>query len=285
MTKNYKKKYFEWLRSAEEAAKNRDYETAARLMRYISVYFGLINDPSKRREFAAKAGEFYFQAARKIENKNDLSKIILLYTEAAKCFQESGRDRLVQICNSLIWNTYLAISKSNLDIAISDLKKIGDYFRENGDNKNAVECYIRAAKKAYEQGRIALSGSLYADIGNCYRMLGDFRKAAESYKRAAERYFECERYFEAARHYCDSGFLYIRVQRLGEALLMAERAEIACAKGRIDILFNDLSRICRLLSRRDLQGAMEIWSKIRMKFKMSYIELVDSCFRTLRQTT
>ncbi|MFQ6095747.1 MAG: hypothetical protein ACE5NN_06355 [Candidatus Bathyarchaeia archaeon] len=285
MAQNYRKALFQWIESAEEARKNRDYEGAARLFRYVSVYFGLINDPSNRREFTMKTGECYFQAARKSEDRNDLLKAILLYIKAAKCFWESGYERMARTCDFLIRKHHVTIAENNPNFyeSISDLKSIGDYFRDNGDDKNAAECYRMAAEKAYENGKIALSGSLYADVGDRHRALGDFEKAAESYEQAAGRYLECEEHFQAARYYCHSGFLYIHAQNLGKAFLMAQRADAACVKGDIDIILDDLSRICRLLSERDLEGAMDVWGSIRRKFKRSYVELIDSCFRVVRQ--
>ena len=285
MAQNYRKAHFQWIKTAEEAINNSDYERAARLLRHVSVYFGLINDSSNQREFAMKAGECYFQAARKSEDKNDLLTAILLYVEAAKRFRESGHDRMAQTCDSHIRKHHATIAEKKPDFyeAVSDLKAVADYFRENGDDESAMQCYNMAAEKAYGQGKTALSGSLYANVGDRYRALGDFEKAAECYEKAAARYFESEGHFQAARYYYDSGFLYIRAQNLEKASLMAERANAACVKGEIDILLNDLSRVCRLLSNRDLQGAMELWSMIRIKFRRTYVELIDSCFRVVRQ--
>ena len=90
-----------------------------------------------------------------------------------------------------------------------------------------------------------------------------------------------DNHFEAARHYCESGFTFILVGKLKEASVVAAKAGIACDIGRIDIILNDLSEVCRLLSEKSLDEAEERWNKIKMKFKRSYADLVDSCFESL----
>jgi len=285
LAQNYRRAHLEWMRLAEEAIRKSDYEGAARSLRYVSVYFGLVDDSPKRREFARKAGECYLQAAKVFENKKDLPKAVLLCTKATGCFRESGSEELASACDALIRKHHASIVEEggNSYETISDLKSVGDYFTRKGDSENAVSCYRMAAEKAYERGKVALSAGLYVDLGGRYRALGNLEMAAENYGDAAGRYFECERYFEAARYYCESGLLFIQVHDLDKAHSMAERSETACVEGRIEFVWNYLSRVCLLLSERDPQGAMEIWSRIRRKFKRSNIELVDSCFSVVRQ--
>jgi len=273
------------MRLAEEAIGKNDYEGAARSLRYVSVCFGLVDDSPKRQEFAKKAGECYLQAARVFENKKDLPRAILLCIKATGCFQESGSEELAFACDALIRKHHASMvdEGGNSYETISDLKSVGDYFTMKGESDNAISCYRMAAEKAYEQGKVALSAGLYVDLCGRYRALGDLEMAAKNYRDAAGRYFECERYFEAARYYCESGLLFIRVHDLDGAHSMAERAETACVEGRIEFVWNYLSRVCLLLSERDPKSAMEIWSRIRRKFKRSNIELVDSCFSVIGQ--
>ena len=168
MAQNYRRAHFEWMRLAEEAVRNSDYEVAARSLRYVSVYFGLVDDSSKRREFAKKAGECFLQAAREFENRKDLPKAVLL----------------------------------------------------------------------------------------CIK---------------------------AARYYCESGFLFIRVYDLDKAHSMAGRAGTACVKGQIDVILNDHTLLCLLLSKGDLQMAADLWSRIRREFRRSIVESIDSCFEVVKQ--
>jgi len=286
LIQNYKKDYSKWIKMAEEAIKKSDYKNAARLLRYVSVYFGLINDQSNQKKFIMKAGDCYFQAAKNSENARNPLKTILLYVKAAKCFREGGNIDLAQTCDLLIRKHHVAVKEDyNFYGSISDLKNVGDYFQEVGDDEIAAKYYYKAAEDADKQGKMALSGSLYVNVGDRYRALGDFKRAAENYERAADRYFKSQRYFEAARYYCESGFLYVNAGSFKEASFMADKADNACAKGQIDILLGDLIAICRLLSKGKLQRAMEYWNKIRRKFKRSYAELIDSCFQAVRWRT
>jgi tetratricopeptide (TPR) repeat protein len=273
------------MRLAEEAIRKSDYEGAARSLRYVSICFGLVNDSPKRKEFARKAGECYLQAAKVFENKKDLPRAVLLCIKATGCFRESGSEELDSACDALIRKHHTSIVEegSNSYETISDLKSVADYFTGRGASESAVSCYRMAAEKAYERGKVALSAGLYVDVAGRCRALEHLEMAAENYGNAAGRYFECERHFEAARYYCESGFLYIRVRDLDKAHSMAGRAGTACVKGQIDVILNDLTLLCLLLSKGDLQMATDLWRRIRRKFRRSIVELIDSCFEVVKQ--
>ncbi len=286
MSQNYDGARIEWERLAEKAIKKHDYEDAARFFHYVTISFGLANDESNQKKYANKTGECYLQGARKLEDENDFLKAILLCIKATNSFQEGGSEESSKLCDSVIRKYYALIARyglTRIDGDAHNLKGVGDYFFNNGDLEKAIECYRTAAEKAFKEDKLALSGGLYRDVGDCYQRLKDFENAAKTYATAADMYFNCQEYFEAASHYCESGFLFIHVGRLKEASIMARKAGFSCDEGCIDILLNDLSYICRLLSERSLYEAEERWKKIRMKFKRSYIDLIDSCFRALRE--
>jgi len=193
---------------------------------------------------------------------------------------------MAKVCDSAIQRYYAWVTKDGLTEIhgdANDLKGVGDYFAKNGDFERAIDCYQTAADKAFKEEKLALSGGLYRDAGDCYQRLKDSESAAKIYATAAEMYSRCQEYFEAAWHYCQSGFLFIRAGRLKEATLMARKAGFACSEGRIDVLLNDLCHICTLLGERSLSEAEERWHKVRMKFKGSYANLIDSCFQALRE--
>jgi len=276
----------EWVKLAEEALKILDYEVAARFFRYATIYFGLVNDASNQRKFAIKTGECYLQSAQELRREDGPLKAILLCIKAASYSQEGRSEELVRICDSVIRQKYTMITKDHFmrfHGEPHDLKGIGDYFLKNGDLERAIECYRTAAENASNGENPILSGGLYRDVGDCYQKSEDIERAAESYAKAAHMYLKGREYFEAAWHYCESGFMFIRLGRLEEASTMARKASSACSEGHIDVLLNDLSHICRLLSERALYEAEDRWKRIRIKFKRSYINLVDSCFEALRQ--
>jgi hypothetical protein len=152
------------------------------------------------------------------------------------------------------------------------------------DLENGINLFSLAAEKMREEGRNILAAGLYRDIGDCYQALKEFGVAGKSYGTAADLFLLCDNYFEAARHYCESSFLFILAGRLQEASVAAAKAGFACDTGRIDVILNDLSEVCRLLCEGSLGEAEVRWGKIRMKFKRSYVDLVNSCFVSLSKS-
>lgn len=286
MSHNYASAHLEWIRLAEEAVENQDYESAARLFRHVTIYFGISNEVSNQREFAVKAGECYLHAAKKAEDEGNPLRAVLLCIKAVDSFKEGKSEDSAEFCDSLIRKNYLSVTKTDFrkdEENAHDLKGVGDYFVKNGDCERAIECYRIAAEKASNQNKLALSGGLYRDIGDCYRNMNDLENAARSYTKAADMYLACQEYFEAVWHYCVSGFLLVYVGRREEASIMAGIASSACQEGGIHVLLNDLSEVCRLLSEGSVNDAEQLWVRIRMKFKRSYANLVDSCFQALRE--
>jgi len=286
LSQNYSTIYLEWVRSAQEAFKRRDYESAARFLKYVTIYYGTINDVSNQRKYAIKTGDCYLQAAKEIERENSPLETILLCIKAAYFFREGGREESAQFCDSLIqkYCSSMGKGKSIKDKGEAhDLKTVGDYFVKNNDCQRAIECYQIAAEKASGEEKLSLCGGLYRDMGDCYQNLKDFEKAAMNYAKAADMYLQCQEYFEAASHYCESCFLFIYVGKLGEASIMARKAGSACEEGHIPVLLNDLSYVCRMLCEGSLHEAKQRWDRIKIKFKKSYTHLIDSCFRSLRE--
>jgi tetratricopeptide (TPR) repeat protein len=276
--------HLEWIRSAEKAVKEGNYEVAARLFRHVSTYYGIINDEPNRRKFAVKTGESYFNTGEVHLANEDFSKAIMFFIKATDSFREGEDEKLVERCKYKIDECYIAIKKdSSLKVHSNarDLKAIGDYFVRKNDLENGVQLFQLAADKAREEGKSILAAGIYRDIGDCHQALKGFEAAGKNYGTAADLFLMCDNHFEAARHYCESSFLFILAGKLQEASVMAAKAGFACDIGRIDVILNDLSEVCRLLSEKSLDEAEERWSKIRMKFKKSYVDVVDSCFESL----
>jgi len=252
----------------------------------VTIYYGTINDVSNRRKYAIKTGDCYLQAAKETERENSPLKTILLCIKAANSFREGGREESAELCDSLIQKYCSSMWKGepikNKGEA-HDLKTVGDYFVKNNDYQRAIECYHIAAEKASGEEKLSLCGGLYRDMGDCHHNLKDFERAAMNYAKAADMYLECQEYFEAAWHYCESCFLFIYVGKSGAASIVARKAGSACEEGHIPILLNDLSYVCRMLCDGSLQEAEQRWDRIKMKFKKSYTNLIDSCFRSLRE--
>jgi len=283
LPQNHSDAYLWWLNLAEEAVKRHDYETAARFYRYVSVHFGLLNDLDNLKKFAIKSGECYFNAGQKLWNNNKPLKALLFYIKASNCFKEGGDDQRAKKCDLVINVYYDSIRKGEITESQKDaydLKRIGDYFATHNLQK-AIKCYEDAAKKAFEDGKLNLSGSLYGILGECYMTLGKYEAAAENYARSADIHYECGEPFEAAWRYCISGFHFILAGRTDKALSMASRAESICREEEINVILNDLASICRLLSEGSIHEAKRRWSKIRMKLKKNYVKTVDSCFRSV----
>jgi tetratricopeptide (TPR) repeat protein len=278
--------HLKWIRSAEKAVKEGNYESAARLFRYVSTYYGIIGDEPERKKYAVKTGESFLGAGEAYLAQKDLLKSIVFFIKASDFFREAGDEELNERCESKINEYYAAIrrdSSAKIRSDTRDLEAIGDYFVGKNDLKNSAELYQTAANKAHEEGKHVLAAGLYRDVGDCHQELNNFEAAARNYGIAADLFLLGDNHFEAARHYCESGFLYIRAGKLQEASVAAAKAGFACDVGRIDIILNDLSEVCKLLSEKSLDEARERWNKIKMKFKKNYVELVDSCFGTIKE--
>jgi len=281
LPRNQSDAYLWWLNLAEEAAKRHDYETAARFYRYVAVHFGLLNNIDNLKNFTIKAGECYLNAGKNLWNSKRLVKALLLCINASKCFREGRDEQRAKKCDLIIEGYYDSIRRDGIIESCEDaydLKRIGDYF-VNHDPEKAIECYESAAKKAFEDGKLRLSGTLYQTIGECYMTLKKYENAAENYARSADIYYECQEFFGAAWLYCISGFYFILAGNTDRASSMASRAESICKKNEINVILNDLASVCRLLSEGSIRKAERRWSRIRRKFKKSYVKIVDSCFR------
>ena len=280
MFKKHRNAHLQWLKMAEEAIKRRDYETAARFYKYVSVHFGLQNNSEKLKAFTVKTGECYLKAAENLWSSNKPLESLLFLIKASNCFADGEDKQKARKCDLIIKSRYELIRKNGTIERCNDaykLKRIGDYFI-NHDFEKAIECYEAAAEKAFNSGKLNLSGSIYGTLGECYMAVKRYGDAAERYARSAEIYNQCREYFEAAWRYCISGFHFILSGDPKKALDMAVKAELACEKDEINVLLNDLASVCRLLSEGRLNEALRRWRKIRNKFKKSYAEIVDSCF-------
>jgi tetratricopeptide (TPR) repeat protein len=276
--------HLEWIRTAEKAVKEANYESAARLYRHVSAYYGIINDELNRKKYAVKTGESYLDAGEAHLAQKDFIKAIIFFIKAADSFHEGEDEELTKRCEPKINECYIAVTKDGSLKAhspIRDLKAIGDYFVGKNDLENGATLYQTLADKAREEGKHVLAAGLYRDVGDCHRALKDLEASAKCYSTAADLFLLCNNYFEAARHYCESGFMFIRAGKLQEASAAAAKASFSCDLGGIDVILNDLSEVCRLLSEKSFDEAEERWNKIRMKFKRSYADLVDSCFELL----
>jgi len=274
--------YLWWLNLAEKAVKRDDYETAARFYRYVAVHFGLLNDIDNQKKFAIKAGECYFNAGKKHWRSDNPLKALLFCIHASNCFKEGCNEQSIKKCDLAIESYYDYIRREGIMESCKDaydLKRIGDHFADHNLQK-AIECYEAAAERAFKNGKLNLSGSLYGILGKCYMTLKKHEAAAESYSRSADNYYACREPFEAAWSYCISGFHFILAGNTEKASLMASKAEFICKKDKINVILNDLASICRLLSEGDTLEAKRRWDKIRMKFKRNYVKIIDSCFQS-----
>jgi tetratricopeptide (TPR) repeat protein len=276
--------HFEWIRSAEKAVKKGNYESAARLFLYASTYYGIVNDEPNRKKFTVKSGESLLSAGEAYLAQKNIVKAIIFFIRAFGSFRDGGDNELAERYKYKINECYAKIKaddslKANNNIR--DLKAIGDYFVGGNDLEDAVEIFQLIADRAREEGKHVLAAGLFRDMGDCHRTLKNFGAAAKSYGKAADMFLLCDDFFEAARHYCESCFYFILAGELQEASVMAAKAGFACDVGQIDVILNDLSEVCRLLSQKSLDEAEEYWNKIRKKFKKSYVDMVDSCFKVL----
>ena len=264
------------------AVKRRDYETAARFYRYVTVHFGLLNDSENLKKFSIKTGECYFNAGENLWDENPVMAL-QFYIKASDCFKEGQDKQRANECDSIIESLYDSISRDGTIELCKDaygLKRIGDYF-VNHDLGKAIECYETAAEKAFEDGKLNLSRSLYGILGECYVTLKRYEDAAENYARSARMYYECQGFFESAWRYCLSGFYFILAGKMDKASFMASKAESVCRKDQIDVILNHLVLICKFLSEGSVNKAKSIWVRIRGKFKESYVRIIDSCFRSV----
>lgn len=274
--------YLEWIKLAEMAAKRHDYETAARFYRYVTVHFGLLNDLDNFKEFSIKTGECYFNAGKNLRDEDSIAAL-QFYIKASNCFKEGRDKQRANECDSMIESLYDSIRRDGTIDACRDpyeLKKIGDYFANYNIGK-AIECYETAAEKAFEAGKLNLSGSLYGILGECYVMLKRYEDAAENYAISARRYYECREFFESAWRYCLSGFYFILAGKMDKASSVASKAESICLEDRINVILNNLVLICKFLSEGSIDEAKRIWVRIRRKFKENYVKIIDSCFQSL----
>lgn len=276
-------KILETINAAEKLFKKGDYENAALLFQYLTVFFGAAKAEGQKRIFAGKTGESYRRAAEKIRGS---ARAIMLCIRAAEAFRESGNIEMAKACELKAWEYYSMVEDEEFSKGgenIQALKIFGDHLLENNNFKGAVLLYEKAAEKALKYGRLLLAGRLYEDAVECYREMGNLGQAALVSIKAADIYLNCREYFEAAWNYCKAGFIFIQLNRMKEAMEAAEKAEVACERGEIKIFLRDLSRICRLLSQGLLNEAEENWGKIRGKFNRRYIQLIESSFQSARR--
>jgi len=275
--------YLEWLKLAEESVEKGDYETAANHVRRVAHYFMLNKDTTRFKEFTKKTGDYYLCAAEKLRDSGQHLKTVLPYIKAAQCYRENGDYASAENCGLAIRRFYTSSAKDDLIVlqgSTHALKYLGDYFRGEDELEKARECYEAAARKAVEGGKTMLAGGFYRDAGDCSSLLNDVSRAADEYALAADNYAKAEKYFEASWHYNLSGFLLISLKRFEEALFLAKKAKSASsAMGSTFVLFDRLSKVCELLGEKDYLAAEEEWQTIRRKFKKSYADLVDSCFK------
>ena len=268
---------------AERAFRGGDYEVAARIFHRLMVYYGILNDELNRRRFALRAGECYMLAA---EGLNNPSRAMMLYFRAALSFMDGGSSERAYLCRLKIWDYYTLIAgKSDFrwdGESIHALKLAGDLLADCGDLIKAAAIYHNAAERAVDIGKYQLAGGLYRDAGDCYKRMDRVDLALESYLRAAEAYFRCRSHFEAAWNYCEAGFMLLHLNRFREALEAAEKAELACREGQIEVFLKDLSRICWLLSQGLVDDAKKYWDRIRGKLRGEYVRLIESSFRAVR---
>lgn len=268
---------------AERAFRSGDYEVAARIFHRLTVYYGILNDELNRRRFALRAGECYMLAA---EGLNDPSKAMMLCFRAALSFIDGGDFERTRVCCLKIWEYYtLIIGKDDFrwdGESIHTLKLAGDLLADCGDLARAATIYHSAAERAIGIGKYQLAGGLYRDAGDCYKRMDRVDLALESYLRAAEAYFRCSSHFEAAWNYCEASFMLLHLNRFREALEAAERAELACREGQIEVFLKDLSHICWLLSRGLVNDAEKYWNRIRAKLRGEYVRLVEASFRAVK---
>jgi len=276
--------HLKWVKEAEKAIEKGDFESAARLFRYVSTYYGMINDETNQQKFAVKTGEAYLSAGEACIAQNELFKATTFFVKAADSFSKGENEEKKKVCELKILQCQKRLEKEDIQSTcddVRDLKAIGDYFADRNELVSSLAFYQSAAEKARKQEKIALAAGLYRNVGDCFKVLKDFEAAAERYATAGDLFLLCGNYFEAARHFCESGFYFIRVGKHQKASIVAAKAGLACNTGRIDVILDDLSEVCKMLSQKSLDEAEERWSKIRMKFKRSYVELVDSCFKSI----
>ena len=276
--------HLEWIRDAEKSDREGDYESAARLFLHVSAYYGIAKDESNRKKFAVKSGESLLKAGEMCLAHKDIPKAIVHFIRAVNSFRDSGDHELIKQHKDRIGECYAQLRigdslKSSGDLR--EMKAVGDYFAGRNELETAVEVFQILAEKARAEEKHALAAGLYRDVGDCHRSTGNHKAAARSYGASADMFILCENFFEAARHYCESSFQHIFDGNFQEASIMAAKAGFACDAGKIDVILNDLSEVCRLLSQKSLDEAKECWNKIRKKFKKSYVDMVDSCFRAI----
>jgi len=276
--------HLEWIRNAEKAEREGDHESAARLYLHVSAYYGIAKDEPNRKNFIIKSGSSLLKAGEACLTQNDVPKAIVHFIRAVNSFRDGGDEELAELHKGRIGECYAQLRIGDSLKSLGDLremKAVGDHFAGRNELETAAEVYQLLAERARAEERHDLTAGLYRDFGDCHRSMGNHKAAARSYGSAADMFLLCDNFFEAARHYCESSFQHVLGGELQEASVMAAKAGFACDAGKIDVILNDLSEVCTLLSQRSLDEAEARWSKIRRKFKKSYVDMVDSCFRTL----
>lgn len=276
--------HLEWVRNAEKADREGDHGSAARLYLHVSAYYGIAKDEPNRKKYAVKSGESLLKAGEACLAQNDVPKAIALFIRAICSFRDGGDDELAELHKGRISDCYAQLRigdslKSQGDLR--EMKAVGDYFAGRNELETAVEVFQLLAERAREEDKHVLAAGLFRDVGDCRQASGNLKAAARSYGASADMFLLCDNFFEAARNYCESSFTSILAGELQEASVMAAKAGFACDAGKIDVILNNLSEVCRLLSQGFLEKAEDRWAKIRRKFKKSYVDMVDSCIRTL----
>ncbi len=276
--------HLEWIRNAEKADREGDHESAARLFLHVSTYYGIAKDEPNRKKFAVKSGESLLNAGEACLAQKDVSKAIVLFIKAVGSFRDGGDDELAELNKSKVSECYEKLRTGDSLKSHGNLwgmKAVGAYFAERNELETAVEVFQLLAERARAEERHVLAAGLYRDVGDCHRSMENREAAAKSYGAAADMFLLCDNFFEAARHYCESSFQFVLARELQEASVMAAKAGFACDAGKIDVILNDLSEVCRLLSQESLGEAEACWNKIRRKFKKSYADMVESCFKAV----
>jgi len=278
------REHLKWVKAADSAAAVGDYEAAATYLRRVADHLWLIGEQDGFKVFAGKACACYLKAAEAFWTVNERMKASSLYRSVVNYLREVGNTSAAEGYDSLVQKYYSALVEADfVDFKgqAQDLKHVGDYFRARDNYVDAGKCYGRAAEIAVKEGKTMLAGGLYRDAGDCYRRIEWYERAVEAYEKAADNYFQGEGYYEAAWYYNVCGFMVVSVRKLDKASTLAGKAQEACVKGNIGIFISDLSLICKSLSEGRILEAREQWSKIRRKFRETYVNLVESSFKAL----
>lgn len=270
-----------WIRQAEEAFRKAEYEVAASHLRRVTAYLWGTRDLELYPRYTRRLCDCYLAAAHAEKARGDLVRAAVMYRAAVTYLRELGEESEAAECKAFVDGFYESLLRSGfagVKATPRELKSIGDYLKASEKPLDAAQCYLKAAKSAFQESKWLLAAGLFRDAGDAYRATGETGHAVEHYEEAAELYARSGAGFETAWYLTLASFMRTSLGDRAQAEALARRAMQVSAEAQIPVLVNELASAARLLARGQREEARDQWNLAKRKLRPSYASVVEKSF-------